>query len=137
MRDIKFRVWDKEYDLMYEDVGIIGNRLILEYELDEDWEEIDQTCYVDIDETNEEYFKIMQYTGIKDINGKEIYDGDVIQDITDGVKGIKGVISWSDAKLMYLFENKSLRIGLELCRLYGPELEIIGNIYENPGLLEQ
>lgn len=134
MRDIKFRAWDKKDNLMYKYVGIIGNRLILEYEFDEDWEEIDQTCYVDIDETNEEYFKIMQYTGIKDINGKEIYEGDVIQDVTDG---IKGVISWSDAKLMYLFENKSLRIELELCRLYVPELEIIGNIYENLGLLEQ
>lgn len=131
MREIKFRAWDKEDNLMYKDVGIIGNRLILEYEFDEDWEEMDQTCYVDIDETNEEYFKIMQYTGIKDINGKEMYEGDIVQDVT---VGIKGVINWSDAKLMYLFENKIFRT--ELCRLYGPELEIIGNIYENPELLK-
>jgi uncharacterized phage protein (TIGR01671 family) len=73
--------------------------------------------------------QIMQYTGLKDKNGKEIYEGDIIR---HGV-GIFPV-SWGDD--IAAFECNT-RVGSRT--LYGYQhdgIEVIGNIYENPELLE-
>lgn len=58
MREIKFRAWDREYKFMI-DPFYLGS-LNAVYGCDNDWE-------------------IMQYTGLKDKNGTEIYEGDIIQ----------------------------------------------------------
>ncbi len=72
---------------------------------------------------------LCQCTGLKDKNGKLIYEGDIIKEFyTDFVnfsrKDIK-VVEWNNLNASYNFEN------LQNC-----EREVIGNIYENPELLE-
>jgi hypothetical protein len=66
--------------------------------------------------------RLMQFTGLKDKNGKEIYEGDILQQglVSGGVT--KNVVEWQVNK----FSDSVLLTS-----------EIIGNIYENPELLKQ
>lgn len=94
------------------------------------------------DEDNNEWFiekecNLMQYTGLKDKNKKEIYEGDIVivtykYSLSNPKPTHKGVIVWSDEnacfdiKYVYNAEGFSTK-----------EFEVIGNIYENPELLKE
>lgn len=80
---------------------------------------------------------LMQYTGLKDKNGVEIFEGDVVIAWSQGVKGIFEIKrridglwllypAWKDGQFWYLRPTEDGR----------ETIEIIGNIYENPDLLE-
>jgi hypothetical protein len=70
-----------------------------------------------------------QYTGLRDKNGKEIYEGDVLKD----PKGQKGKVFWqkSNAQFAVNWLMKDGSYETDSCIGYG---EIIGNIYQNPEL---
>ena len=107
MREIKFRIWD------------INARK---------WLKSFNTNLLDIHEFN--LAKIMQYTGLKDKNNKEIYEGDIFH---IGSKKILYVVEWIDCGLKgRQIKNKSW-IGLDYWK---DDIEVIGNIYENPELME-
>lgn len=74
MREVKFRVWDKELNRMC-DVIQLGTKDIIVNYIEED----DISGYLPIDR-----FEVLQYTGLKDKNEKEIYEGDIIEYIEDG-----------------------------------------------------
>ena len=79
--------------------------------------------------------ELMQSTGLKDKNGKEIFEGDIVD-----YKGRKAVVKWhgSYASFIYRFVDELNKRSAEWYPLYLAYLkcEVIGNIYENPELLE-
>ncbi len=80
-----------------------------------------------------------QYTGIKDKKHREIYEGDIVeQELLGNVSldfgSFIGVVKFIDGT--YMIENAEGTFGVELFSETNPN-EAIGNIYENPELLEE
>lgn len=78
---------------------------------------------------SEEQYDFMQYTSLKDKNGKEIYEGDIVSfprlENTNG----KSKVVFSEGEFRVEKGDQSLN-------LYNAHCQTIGNIYENPHLLE-
>lgn len=115
-RQIKFRIWiESEKPRM------------------EDWEWIKRNWHSNILD------KAMQYTGLKDKNGKEIYEGDVLNFnpvIAFSEDELGGTVVWDSEWSSFKVETKS---GNFISIHYSGNtdlVEIIGNIYENPELLK-
>ena len=82
-----------------------------------------------------------QYTGLKDKNGKEIYEGDVVTacwyDYEEPNHDMTGVVEFTQGWMAYWiadYENKEFS-EINGCGYYSWTIEVIGNIYENPELL--
>lgn len=113
MREIKFRAWDKKQQKMFEVSEIYwSSSEICVYTKEEG-----QECELLPWDGN---IKHMQYTGLKDKNGKEIYEGDIFLK-TYGEDKFTELVEWGTS-------------GFE-CLNNSNEKEVIGNIYENPELL--
>lgn len=125
MREYKFRAWDNYYQEMI------------------NWEQY-KTELVSDDFINHGKgpLTIMQYTGIKDKNGKEIYEGDIcrwrdLETFNDEILEDIFVVVWNDEKLAWYTQNEDGNFGYDLCEYTDDrDLEVIGNIYENIDLLE-
>lgn len=135
MRDLKFRVWiapDPEYDEpgqlvfpVWTGLPIDGDHTF-EFEVNKEGDRSEYLC-------NEGVW--MQYTGVKDKHGKEIYEGDVVEAWDRGRKATFEVRWRSDAAPMWILWP-AYQHG-EFWHLSGPEdvsAEVIGNVYENPDL---
>ena len=114
-REFEFRAWLTKYNKM---VKIYSWNI---------WQE-----YFMCSEYNSEFYleetPIMQYTGLKDMKGKEIYEGDILFE------------SFSEKYFKVVFENGSFRAEVDEYSLdledYAHICEVVGNIYENPELME-
>ncbi|MBD8522371.1 YopX family protein [Lysinibacillus fusiformis] len=140
-REIKFRAWDKTYNFMSYKV-LVGNTDTTDenYTAHCIWVDPEKVDYkrepgwMNFDELSD--VVLMQYTGLKDKNGKEIFEGDILTD-----HGDEGplYIEYSTVHAAFVFVDKFDPSGTTVytttCISYGG-FEIIGNIYENPELLE-
>lgn len=82
--------------------------------------------------------KPQQCTGLKDKNGKLIYEGDIVKFNFD-TDEIKAVVSWDDKELIGFYLNTTDYFKDKYVTdydFYKNDYEVIGNIYENPELLE-
>ncbi len=131
MREIKFRAWDTEKKEMYKPIheAYKGNlfELVVGFGGDLSANTMDGLQHESIWPNR---FILMQYTGLKDKNGKEIYQKDI--GITMG--GMKGTIEWHNERAMWIFHDEN-NFNSPLYE-YIPLMEVIGNIYENPELCE-
>ena len=130
MREIKFRAWDKKEKRMC-------SRVISIALSDDDLPSI-TTLYVSPTETslkgNSTDFILLQYTSLKDSKGIEIYEGDIINyDNKSFHNGLNGVVKWSGSGF-YISDYIPL---FALVEKFNTDIEIIGNIYENPELLKK
>ena len=141
MRAIKFRAYVKETN----EVFPVGNI----YFFDEDvlvWGCGNEDCGTCGDLYPLSDVILLQYTGLKDKNGKEIYEGDIIENVSDMVnfqgvkisgKSVKRYrIGWHEKGKWHSFRTHSNN-HKGIVGVYKPEIysEVIGNIYENPELL--
>lgn len=85
------------------------------------------------------FYSIMQSTGLKDKNGKEIFEGDILACKTDD-EVINLNIFWDEEHALFMFESKKYNEQEPLAELVENNtypFEIIGNVYENTELLEE
>ena len=106
MREIKFRAWDKRFNWF--DFG--GGDLLLRI-------------------NSEDFSDPQQFTGLIDKNGKEIYEGDIVYNEADKYNY---QIIWNEREARFTLGEDS---GPLSTYVLGTFWEVIGNIFENPELL--
>ncbi len=162
MREVKFRAWDKRQEIM------VSNEQVMRLEFGKngvDW----LGCWVVVADSQgkpeqglhqiaKEDLVFMQFTGLKDKSGKEIYEGDIIWKEFSHRKGQKRESKEDGHKFQIIYQpawssfvaDEIVKIGefqelwhlaqnnkwADQERLIVDEFEIIGNIYQNPELLK-
>lgn len=126
MREIKFRVWDniaKKYiDGRYVSISGLGLLHVAK--------RIIKNCFRPPHTRKNPWFIVEQFTGLRDKNGTEIYEGDIL--IDDAGEPIEyWVVKFSDGG----FVGECAGVTESLFEL--TQLEVVGNIHENPELMEE
>lgn len=145
MRVFKFRAWNPETKKMF-------------YDFDQNIKEVAlvKSIHLFVYETGLAHKTLMQFTGLIDKNGKEVYEGDIIKwketrfwNKEQEEKGVamprffKSAVVYDDAGFLV---SSTQEFDTPLCCFFGTEdvhnqfdykAEVIGNIYENPELLNQ
>lgn len=120
-KEIKFRAWDGE------------DMYIPEIQENEQGENINDWF------TSFRNVTLMQYTGLKDKNGKEIYEGDVVEYLERGMKNCVGIgqVTWNKDgwNVEGFYDGSQDEPGRAFSE--NAQLEIIGNVWENPELIEK
>jgi len=125
MRKIKFRAWDKSDKIMYYNVqtGIVFD----------DESHYDFRRFIGHQERDDYHeWELMQYTGLKDKLGNEIYEADVLET----KEGCCGVVTYNEGQYVLSTQYGSYNNDLfYLVKNHGGIVE--GNVHENPELLEK
>lgn len=120
MREIKFRAWYDQKELMYSDeYSVLEHFFAWSYH----WKPE----------------HLMQYTGLKDKNGKEIYEGDIVKCNPSYKENHEiGTIAWEKRRGGFVVKvGRPTSQGFDALKMAGAtHKEIVGNIYENPELLD-
>ena len=119
----KFRAWDKEGKVMIDWFWLNS-----EGEAYETPVTLYDTPHTEI-ERNDDLI-LMQYTGLKDKNGLEIYEGDIVSYFTDS----NSVIEWKNGGFII---KRVIDGAYDLMQMRIADVEVIGNIWENLELLEE
>ncbi|BBA81407.1 uncharacterized protein SN35N_1028 [Lactiplantibacillus plantarum] len=104
---IKFRAWDNEC------------KVIREY---------DELKGLTLDALDASDFKLEQFTGLKDVNGNEIYEGDILEN-----RKYRSIVKFANGKFLADVVGTISRFDL-IGETHGSK--VIGNVHENPELLE-
>lgn len=115
MREIKFRAWHTPFK---------GKKFGAEYKYGNN--------VISFHDMSPEKYELEQYTGLTDKNGVEIYEGDIVEYKSEMVN------FHNVAKVVYFAEEATFAFAVSESTYYTPSdlYEVIGNIHENPELLE-
>lgn len=125
-REIKFRIWDVENNEMLKvqeldfEPTFYGGRIVIRPDQYNDYFDTEDMI-------------LMQYTGLHDKNGKEIWENDIVE-ITRECIYEKGIIIFKDG--CFFIKSKENLLALYNCELSNYKIKIIGNIYDNPEMLK-
>jgi len=152
MRKIKFRVWTEGYKkiLKPEEFAITGEGRLIIFDY---WPDGEQNKQWDFDcyNQNESFYKIEQFTGLKDFTGRDIYEGDILKGTTPFYSkdlSTNSPIGYVDCFMLCEYQNESARFRLKDISKNGysgwdfhegmvNNIEIVGNIFESPELLQK
>ena len=127
MREIKFKAWDKNL------------KRWTNYSIADDLPRFyDKHTGCWKTDKEGERFVLSQYTGLKDKNNREIYEGDVIKAIS--FARWVGVAKYSDENQAFIFDDLDKKYrgkSTVFMNQFDDGFEILGNIYENPELLDE
>jgi uncharacterized phage protein (TIGR01671 family) len=135
-REIKFRAWNKKDKVMVDvaamNFGPSGLWCLIEDAYDAELQLADN-------------YELMQYTGLKDKNGQEIYEGDILKVTSEDGESYVTTVKWFGYEDYPAFDLEGIptswsydtnalatifQSGVETC-------EVIGNIFENPEMMEE
>ena len=137
MREIKFKAWDKKK----KEIGVLTSNALKELLLND--------CFNALQED----YELMQFTGLKDRNGKEIYEGDILMyrnnmsvknpgvpfdsyhKVCFGEYDFGEYEDQEDGYGWYIQDVDVENYGSSLTPISSDMYEVIGNIYENPELI--
>ena len=127
-REIKFRAWNKKDKVMV-DVAAINFGPSGFWSLIEDADDAELQLA--------DSYELMQYTGLKDKNGREIYEGDIVHAYDQEPDRDEPDYRGSEATGIVEFHGSMFMLDDDIVLDYPPILEVIGNIFENTEMLEE
>lgn len=130
MKEIRFRAWEKDYKYMNYKV-MVGNVWDeenyqwvnperVDYECEPGWKHFDENSNIEL----------MQNTGLKDKNGTEIYEGDIV---LDKLNNEYGEVVFDEGCFLVLWQEGQNTVYQATREFY---IEVVGNVYENKNLLK-
>ena len=139
MRELKFRIWDKENNCFFKptyeaykgrledlSISLSGDLTMHTY----DTPLIHESCFPN-------RFVIQQYTGLKDKNGRKVYEGDILKESDIITEIVFRNYAWQEKLVSsphnHLTDYFPFSKNMTRLSLFG---EVIGNIHENPELLQ-
>lgn len=138
MREIKFRAWftKKNWDdsdaksrmVYFDSLGYCDEYNHLRFGLSKESRDPEGGDYSNLCAQIEDFSEMMQFTGLKDKNGQEIYEGDIVRRKEYHVPSL---VEWDQEKTAFIQNHGTWKNDL----LRHEEMEVLGNIYENPDLL--
>jgi hypothetical protein len=140
MRAVKYRIWDRKTKKMFSVAEVSTNTDDFDFNKAEVIGQVYEKKYEDWETKTIKGGIWLEFTGLYDVKGKEIYEGDILQ----GSFGA-GQVIWSDGgfsltskknNLLYIY-NPLSQYSRGQKKNHLQFLRIIGNIYENPNLLKQ
>ena len=123
MREIKFRVWDA-HKRMWTEYKIHNGAVYF----------LDKSTGVWVGKYDKRYkeFDFMEYTGLKDKNNKEIYEGDIVI-LHNG----KYKVIFNSKEARFVLRDDEFEMEISFTNNNNKRMEIVGNIYENPELIKE